>query len=142
MFLALAIICDEMFVPSLEVLSDQLNMGPDVAGATLMAAGGSAPELFTSAIGTFQESDVGFGTIVGSAVFNVLFVIAMCVIFSKEVLVLTSVNLVAFVSRCLLLHPLLVRPLRLLHWNFRGGDHFIRSPRPLPLVFWVCSHHA
>lgn len=43
-----------------------------------MAAGGSAPELATSFVGTFQRSDVGFGTIVGSAVFNVLFVIGMC----------------------------------------------------------------
>ena len=44
-----------------------------------MAAGGSAPELFTSIIGVFvAESDVGFGTIVGSAVFNVLFVIGAC----------------------------------------------------------------
>lgn len=34
--------------------------------------GGSAPELFTSVMGVFvAESDVGFGTIVGSAVFNV-----------------------------------------------------------------------
>lgn len=61
----------------------------DVAGATLMAAGGSAPELFTSFVGTFQQSDIGIGTIVGSAVFNVLFVIGMCSIFSKEVLTLT-----------------------------------------------------
>ncbi len=53
-------------------------------------AGGSAPELTTSLIGTFlSESDVGFGTIVGSAVFNVLFVIGMCAVFSKEVLTLT-----------------------------------------------------
>ena len=66
-----------------------MNLSMDVAGATLMAAGGSAPELFTSMIGTFKESDVGFGTIVGSAVFNVLFVIGMCAIFSKEVLTLT-----------------------------------------------------
>ena len=43
----------------------------------MMAAGGSAPELFTSVIGVFIAiSDVGIGTIVGSAVFNVLFVIA------------------------------------------------------------------
>merc|ERR1712178_111982 len=54
-----------------------------------MAAGGSAPELFTSLIGTFTASDVGFGTIVGSAVFNVLFVIGCCAIFSKETLCLT-----------------------------------------------------
>ena len=54
-----------------------------------MAAGGSMPELATSFIGAFTGSAVGFGTIIGSAVFNVLFVIGMCAIASKEVLVLT-----------------------------------------------------
>ena len=91
MFLALAIVCDEFFVPALEEMSSsrRLNLSMDVAGATLMAAGGSAPELFSSLFGTFSESEIGFGTIIGSAVFNVLFVIAMCSIFSKEVLKLT-----------------------------------------------------
>eukprot|EP00316_Scyphosphaera_apsteinii_P011541 CAMPEP_0119331788 /NCGR_PEP_ID=MMETSP1333-20130426/81388_1 /TAXON_ID=418940 /ORGANISM="Scyphosphaera apsteinii, Strain RCC1455" /LENGTH=690 /DNA_ID=CAMNT_0007341473 /DNA_START=13 /DNA_END=2085 /DNA_ORIENTATION=+ len=88
-FLALAIVCDEYFVPALDVLVEKWNISADVAGATFMAAGGSAPELFTSLIGTFTQSDVGFGTIVGSAVFNVLFVIGMCAIFSKETLKLT-----------------------------------------------------
>lgn len=82
MFIALAIVCDEFFVPALDVMVDRLGISDDVAGATFMAAGGSAPELFTSLIGTFQESSVGFGTIVGSAVFNVLFVIGMCSLFS------------------------------------------------------------
>ena len=55
-----------------------------------MAAGGSAPELFTSFMGVFvAKSNVGFGAIVGSAVFNVLFVIGMCALFSKEILELT-----------------------------------------------------
>mmetsp|Transcript_30479 Transcript_30479/g.63534 ORF Transcript_30479/g.63534 Transcript_30479/m.63534 type:complete len:880 (+) Transcript_30479:231-2870(+) len=91
LFLALAIVCDEFFVPALEEMSSEhhLNLSMDVAGATLMAAGGSAPELFTSFVGTFQESDIGIGTIVGSAVFNVLFVIGMCSVCSKEVLTLT-----------------------------------------------------
>ena len=89
MFMALAIVCDEYFVPSLEVMTDRLGLSPDVAGATLMAAGGSMPELFTSLLGTFQGSNVGFGTIVGSAVFNVLFVIGCCAIFAKETLHLT-----------------------------------------------------
>lgn len=90
-FLALAIVCDEFFVPALEVMSSErhLNLSMDVAGATLMAAGGSAPELFTSLVGTFQESEVGVGTIVGSAVFNVLFVVACCSLFTKEALKLT-----------------------------------------------------
>ncbi|CAL8379244.1 unnamed protein product [Arctogadus glacialis] len=90
MFVALAIVCDEFFVPTLEVITDKLEISDDVAGATFMAAGGSAPELFTSLIGVFvSHSNVGIGTIVGSAVFNILFVIGMCAIFSREMLHLT-----------------------------------------------------
>ena len=82
MFVALAIVCDEYFVPTLEIICEKLNLSDDVAGATFMAAGGSMPELATSFVGTFTGSAVGFGTIVGSAVFNVLFVIGMCAIFT------------------------------------------------------------
>ncbi|XP_054631184.1 sodium/potassium/calcium exchanger 1-like isoform X2 [Dunckerocampus dactyliophorus] len=90
MFVSLAIVCDEFFVPALGVIIDKLAISDDVAGATFMAAGGSAPELFTSLIGVFiAHSNVGIGTIVGSAVFNILFVIGMCALFSREVLHLT-----------------------------------------------------
>ena len=90
MFVALAIVCDEFFIPALDVITEKLQISEDVAGATFMAAGGSAPELFTSIIGVFiSQDDVGIGTIVGSAVFNILFVISMCAIFSKTVLELT-----------------------------------------------------
>jgi len=90
MFVALAIVCDEFFVPALDVIIEKLQIADDVAGATFMAAGGSAPELFTSVIGVFVSfDDVGIGTIVGSAVFNILFVIGMCAIFSRTVLSLT-----------------------------------------------------
>ncbi|KAG5849495.1 hypothetical protein ANANG_G00111070 [Anguilla anguilla] len=90
MFIALAIVCDEFFVPALTVITEKLELMDDVAGATFMAAGGSAPELFTSVIGVFiSHSNVGIGTIVGSAVFNILFVIGMCAIFSREILNLT-----------------------------------------------------
>ncbi|XP_062379712.1 sodium/potassium/calcium exchanger 2-like [Sardina pilchardus] len=90
MFIALAIVCDEFFVPALTVITEKLEISDDVAGATFMAAGGSAPELFTSVIGVFvSHSNVGIGTIVGSAVFNILFVIGMCAIFSREILNLT-----------------------------------------------------
>lgn len=82
MFYALAIVCDDYFVPSLEKISEvskhhqlssiyhfltfmdpcliilsfylifqNLHLSEDVAGATFMAAGSSAPELFTSLIG-------------------------------------------------------------------------------------------
>lgn len=91
MFYALALVCDEFFVPALDVITEKLGISPDVAGATFMAAGGSAPELFTSIIGVFiAQSDVGIGTIVGSAVFNILFVIAACAFAAKEALSLTA----------------------------------------------------
>nr|XP_026693871.1 sodium/potassium/calcium exchanger 2 [Ciona intestinalis] len=77
LFIALAIICDDFFVPSLEAISEKLNLSDDVAGATFMAAGSSAPELFTSIAGIGAGSDVGVGTIVGSAVFNLLVIIAL-----------------------------------------------------------------
>ena len=51
MFAALAIICDYYFVSSLEVICHKLKLQADVAGATLMAVGSSAPELFASLIG-------------------------------------------------------------------------------------------
>lgn len=89
MFFSLAIVCDEFFVPALETFVDSFSISMDVAGATFMAAGGSMPELATSFIGTFQKTDVGFSTIVGSAVFNVLLVIGVCAIFSDEALPLT-----------------------------------------------------
>ncbi|NXB14753.1 NCKX1 protein, partial [Rhagologus leucostigma] len=89
-FVALAIVCDEYFVPALGVITEKLHISEDVAGATFMAAGGSAPELFTSLIGVFiSHSNVGIGTIVGSAVFNILFVIGTCALFSREILHLT-----------------------------------------------------
>jgi len=79
MFLGLAIICDDYFVASLEQIVEKLQLSDDVAGATFMAAGSSAPELFTSVIGVFvAKGDVGIGTIVGSAVFNILVIIGLC----------------------------------------------------------------
>ena len=38
-FICLAIIADEFFCPALDLIADSLGMSPDVAGATLMAAG-------------------------------------------------------------------------------------------------------
>ncbi|KAF7690430.1 sodium/potassium/calcium exchanger 4 [Silurus meridionalis] len=90
MFLALAIVCDDYFVTSLEKICEKLDLSEDVAGATFMAAGSSAPELFASVIGVFiTHGDVGVGTIVGSAVFNVLCIIGVCGIFAGQVVLLT-----------------------------------------------------
>ena len=82
-----------------------MQLDEDVAGATFMAGGSSSPELFTAVIGKFFESrerrfaiffillagifvakgDVGVGTIVGSAVFNIVCVIGVCGLFVNGV---------------------------------------------------------
>lgn len=77
-FLGLAIVCDEFFQTSLEIISDVLGLTPDVAGATFLAAGSSAPELFTSLADAFGNANsTGTGTIVGSAMFNILVIVAL-----------------------------------------------------------------
>ncbi|CAB3361728.1 Hypothetical predicted protein [Cloeon dipterum] len=78
-FYAVAVVCDKYFVPAVERICSILHMSGDVAGATFMAAATSAPEMFVNVIGTFiTEGDIGVGTIVGSAVFNILAVAACC----------------------------------------------------------------
>lgn len=72
----LAIITDSFFIVSLDQISRKLNLSDEVAGASLMAMGSSAPELAIALMALFTaggaHSDVGIGTIVGSAVFNIL----------------------------------------------------------------------
>ena len=72
----LAVITDRFFIVSLDQISRRLNLSDEVAGASLMPVGSSAPELAIALMALFTNdgahSDVGIGTIVGSAVFNIL----------------------------------------------------------------------
>ena len=77
-FYLLAEVSDRYFVVSLDKLSHRLNMTHDMAGATFMAIGSSAPELFVSIIALVRpggHEDIGIGTIVGSALFNLLVIV-------------------------------------------------------------------
>merc|ERR1719399_2603653 len=86
MFKAIGAICDDYFVPSLEGISEALDLSEDVAGATFMAAGSSAPELFTSLVATFFiVNEGGAGAIIGSAIFNILVIVgATCAFAGQE----------------------------------------------------------
>ncbi len=77
-FYLLAVISEDYFVPAIDKLSNKLGLSSDAAGATLLAMGSSAPEFFTSlfaVFGTGNNSDIGAGAIVGSAIFNVLVIV-------------------------------------------------------------------
>lgn len=70
-FLALAIICEDFFVGSLLKISEYFQLSEDVAGATFMAAGSSAPELISATLGVLvTKSEVGLGVVVGSCIYN------------------------------------------------------------------------
>ncbi len=87
-FYLLAKICDDYFVESLEILVYRLKIPSDVAGATFMAMGSSAPELFTAiaALSKVGAENVGVGTIVGSAIFNILVIVGASAFVSTVVL--------------------------------------------------------
>ncbi|XP_052862366.1 sodium/potassium/calcium exchanger 3-like [Anopheles cruzii] len=85
-FWLLAIVCDDYFVPAIELMCKKLQVKEDVAGATFMAAASSSPELFINCVGTFvTKGDLGVGAVVGSAVFNILAVPAVCGLLGGQV---------------------------------------------------------
>ena len=66
------------------MIANYFHLSDDVAGATLMAAGASSPELFSSIIALFvTHSALGLGTIVGSEIFNQLMICAGSVLSSR-----------------------------------------------------------
>ena len=101
LFIGVAIISDR-FMASIEVITSQKReirkKNPDgtisittvsiwnetVSNLTLMALGSSAPEILLSIIEVvgknFQSGDLGPGTIVGSAAFNLFVIIAICIL--------------------------------------------------------------
>ena len=88
-FYLLAEISDRYFIPSLDKIAHRFNMSHDMAGATLMAIGSSAPELFVAVIALLKPGDhsaIGVGTIVGSALFNLLVIIGASAIVRVAVL--------------------------------------------------------
>lgn len=84
-FYGFHVVCDEFFVPALQVMCERLNVPDSVAGATVMAAGASSPEMFTNFISIFAfRSDVGTGTVVGSELFNQLVICGTCAVQCEE----------------------------------------------------------
>ncbi|KJE88835.1 sodium/calcium exchanger protein [Capsaspora owczarzaki ATCC 30864] len=87
MFFAQAIVCDEFLVPSLDLFVSTLNIPDDVAGASILAAGQGAPELFTSIIGIFiAKSDIGFGTVLGSSAYKAVMIIGIVAFATRKIL--------------------------------------------------------
>lgn len=88
-FILLARIVDLFFISSLDKISKDLRLSSDAAGATLMAVGSSAPELFVALFAVIKPGDhqvIGIGSIVGSAIFNLLVIIGASALIRRTVL--------------------------------------------------------
>ncbi|VDM38846.1 unnamed protein product [Toxocara canis] len=76
------LVAEELMAPESECTEVRI-WNPTVANLTLMALGSSAPEILLSIIeiigNSFKAGDLGPGTIVGSAAFNLLCITAICV---------------------------------------------------------------
>lgn len=82
-FYLMAKVVDGIFIKSLDNIADYLKLTPSVAGATLMALGTSAPEISTTMFALFltgANPATGLGTVVGSAIFQILVVIGFAAI--------------------------------------------------------------
>lgn len=95
-FYILGRVVDEYFIGSLDKLSKKLKMSSDAAGATLMAMGSSAPELFVAVFAVFYPGDsdhsaIGVGNIVGSALFNLLAITGAAAVVRTAVLAWQSI---------------------------------------------------
>lgn len=85
-FVLLARIVDLFFINSLDKISKDLHLSSDAAGATLMAVGSSAPELFVAIFAIFKPGEhqaIGIGSIVGSAIFNLLVIVGAAALVRK-----------------------------------------------------------
>jgi len=107
-FYLLALVVENYFVETLEIISKRLKLSSDIAGATFMAVGSSAPELFIAILALFrvqEQQSIGAGTIVGSAIFNILVIIGASALVKRAVLTWQPVirDLVFYVLCILLL---------------------------------------
>jgi len=82
-FFLLAIVCDEALAPTLEELSDNWKIPHDVACATFLALGSSAPEIAISVVsvmhGKKTSVDLSLGTLMGSALIAYTIIPAVCI---------------------------------------------------------------
>jgi Ca2+/Na+ antiporter len=129
LFWILAVVCDVVFVPSLEKIAKKRNMSAEFAWATLMAVWSSAPELFTAifALTKWAENiSLWAGTIVWSALFNILVIIWASAMISKIKL-----------SRKPVIRDLgmYILAIILLLLTFMDGQIFLRE-----VIFYVCFY--
>jgi Ca2+/Na+ antiporter len=84
MMKALYTLADEYFAPCQEMFSRWSKRHPDLFGVTFLALISSAPKFFLNlSATTILVSEAGFGTVIGSAIFNILVISGFICVFAS-----------------------------------------------------------
>lgn len=68
----------DLVVDSATIIAESFGMSPTLIGLTIVAVGTSLPELVTSIVAAKKgESDIALGNVVGSNMFNIVFILGM-----------------------------------------------------------------
>ena len=84
---ALALVADAFFCPALETVATILKISPEVAGATLLALGNGAPDVFAQVAavtsGTMPDVDMAVSTVLGSGLFITTVVLGVVILMDR-----------------------------------------------------------
>lgn len=90
--LAAVVIGGDMVVDNSVIIAEKLGMSKTLIGLTIIAMGTSLPELVTSIVAARKgENGLALGNVVGSNIFNILFVLAMSVTISPIPILTASI---------------------------------------------------
>ena len=117
-FYLLSITADEFLGPSLQQISKTFKLSESLAGVTLLAFGGGAPDVFASisaaAGGDLEGIEMGIAVLVGSSLFIISVVNAVIIFYSPNSIVLNRVFFARdafflFLSLVILLYAVVIR---------------------------------
>jgi cation:H+ antiporter len=107
--LAFLVLAGRLIVESAKGIGDSLGLDPFVVGATLVALGTSVPELATAIISRARgHVEVGVGTVLGSNVFNNLWIVGLAGLI--EPIRADATEVLVAVGACLVALALVVPP--------------------------------
>lgn len=84
----------DLVVKSASSIASSLGMSSNLIGLTIVAAGTSLPEFFTSVMAVRKgENEIAIGNVVGSNIFNILFILGLASVLSP-----ITMSMVAFID--------------------------------------------
>lgn len=105
--LVLIVVGGKFVVSSASELAKFIGMSENLIGLTIIAVGTSLPELVTSIVAARKgENDIAIGNVVGSNIFNILFILGVSATITPitlgafaliDIIIMTVVGLIAFV---------------------------------------------